>query len=170
MHLSEDNPLRYWTDSGLGSGIDKAAATYRLPPEKSAKSITAHYRAKSMLQAAQSSRLAGYIDPACRLDSGMDGCLTIQNPRLRNLAINWRCNTFGIYRKCSRCKSPFTRGHVQCVHMPMRYALAARYAEANRAGEAAASLTLPDFLLNKREYSIFQRYIELIQANLDQAR
>jgi hypothetical protein len=53
--------------------------------------------------------------------------------------------------------------------MPLRYALAAKYAEATRAGEATASLTLPDFLLNEREYSIFQSYIELIQANLDQA-
>ena len=170
MRLSEDNPLRHWTDNGLGSGITNAAANVMLPAEKSAKSITAQYRAWSFNHIARSNRTAGYIDPACRLASGMDACLMIQNPRLRNLAINWRCNTFGVYQKCISCNLPFTRRHVQCVHMPIRQALAASFAVAKQAGEAVAHLTLLDFLLNQRKYNIFERCINQLQANLDRAR
>ena len=169
-HLAEDNPLRYWTDNGLGNGITNAAATFMLPAEKTAKSITALYRARSMQHAARRNRLAGYIDPACRLASGIDACLTIQNQRLRSLAINWRCNTFGVFQKCRTCNVPFTRRHVQCVRTPLRRALAAQYAEAIKAEGALATLTFLDFLLNKREYNIFKGCINTIQRNLDRAR
>jgi hypothetical protein len=170
MHLSEDNPIRYWTDNGPSSGITRAAVSFEVPAEKTAKSITALYRERSTHLAARSNRLAGYIDPACRLASGMDPCLIIQNPRLRSLAINWRCNTFGVFQKCRTCNLPFTRRHVQCVHMPLRQSLTTMYAEAAQAGVVVGNLTLLDFLLNKRKFDIFKRCIDLIQENLDRAR
>jgi hypothetical protein len=169
MRLSEDNPIRYWTDNNIGSGITFAARNYLLPAEKTAKSITAQYRAWSADEASRDNRMAGYIDPACRLANGMDACLTIQNPRLRCLAINWRCNTFGMYQKCKTCNQPFNRRHAQCVQLPMRTALRAVYADATVTGEAAANLLPLDLLLNKREYSTFQRCIKTVQNNLEKA-
>lgn len=68
----------------------------------------------------QKSKLARYILPSCRSpNSQLDSLLFIQDVNLRQQALSWRRNVFGLRQVCSKCDRPFNRGHVnRCALLP----------------------------------------------------
>jgi Reverse transcriptase (RNA-dependent DNA polymerase) len=165
MNVSQDNPLTAWTKTGRGSGITHAAAFFPIPADQKAESIEALYRERSSSRAARLNRLAGYIDPASRLENGMDACLTIQNEKARNLAINWRCNVFRPNYRCKTCNKPFTRRHVSCAQLRIRPSLAVEHARLVESRDQGGMYTILDHLLNRRKYQLFAGSRRILEAN-----
>jgi Reverse transcriptase (RNA-dependent DNA polymerase) len=162
----EHNPIHYWINTIFATGIVYMATIYPLPPDRKVSTIEALYRTKSYVEAASKNRMAGYIDSAARLDTGMDACLFIQNKVTMNLAIQWRCNTYGCYLKCKLCNLPFTRRHAGCVQFPIGRALMAEYTLELSMCEHTGMYSILDFLLNKRHYALFAKCINTLSANL----
>jgi hypothetical protein len=167
LHLekaSPNNPIKYWSDLSRCSGLTTTAISYPIPVDKKVETIESIYKTKSYQMAAKKNRLAGYISPESRLDNGMDACLCIQNHKLRNLAINWRCNTFGFSHKCGACKIPFTRRHTSCTQLNLSHGLRAEYNQEVTLNHSRNLYTILDHLLNKKQYHLFGKCIRKIEA------
>jgi hypothetical protein len=169
MSAASENPIRHWTTHGRGNGITEAGASYPMPRDGKVATIEARSRAASFKDAARKNRMAGYIDPAARLSSGMDACLCIQNSRLRNLAIRWRCNAFGIYHLCGICNVPFTRGHVGCAQLDIAGPIKVEYDQILQSGDHGENFKILDHLLNRKKFALFDRGMRSLQTNIHRA-
>ena len=166
MNVSSQNPIRFWTENGRGSGITNIGATYLIPRDKKVETIRAKYRADSFLRAARTNRMAGYITESARMDNGMDSCLCIQNAKVRSLAISWRCNTFGMYYVCKSCNTAFTRRHVNCIEPVIGREIRQSHERAIQEGQHVDTYTILDHILNLRKFHLFAKIAETLRANL----
>jgi len=118
-----------------------------------------------------SSTLASYILPTCRVHSiGVDKLIFTQSSIL-TLALSWRCNHFGLNTSCIVCNEFFTRAHVlDCAllddcplitPMLMSDFLAEKLAFYDR-----TNYSLPDFLLNHCQYDLFYSCMIWLQQKL----
>jgi hypothetical protein len=170
LHLvkaNAENPIKYWSDPSRCCGLISKAMCYPIPDDNLVETITDLYKTKSFEYAATKNRLAGYIAQESRLESGMDASLTIQNHKLRNLAINWRCNTFGITHKCGTCKTPFTRRHVSCTQLLLSHALMTDYRQELASNKFKNLYTVLDYLLNKKKFHLFGKCIQIIESRFE---
>jgi hypothetical protein len=169
LHLensSEENPIKHWMTSTDACPLIKAATRFPIPADGKVESIKSSYRAKGLEVAAQKSVMARYISSDCREENGMDACLKIKDKKTRTLAIAWRCNSFGIYKKCILCKIPFSRRHTECTSLGIHGDLYKNFQKIKNSGTKGPLYTILDHLLNMRKYHLFAKAMELIAANL----
>ena len=113
-NASDENPTKIWLAHINACPILRAAGCFPISEDRKVDTIKAQYRSQAAQQAGQMSIMAQYISQECRLENGMDVCLTIQSPLISKLAIAWRCNGFGIHQTWKTCNEPFTRSHTEC--------------------------------------------------------
>jgi hypothetical protein len=158
--------IKHWLNQNNACPIIKACSKYPIPQDRDINTIKAHYRAQATKWAQRKSILTRYILPECKLENGMDTCLTLQDPRIRKLAIAWRCNAIGLHQLCRICNEPFTRRHTQCNSFGITGSLATQCLEISNSGEHGPLYTIVDHLLNKRKYQLFSTAITMVIANL----
>jgi hypothetical protein len=169
LHLesaSGENPTKTWLTHNNACPLLRAAGCYPIPEDRKVETIKTLYRSKAAEQARQQSTMAQYISPECRLDNGMDACLTIQSPLTRKLAIAWRCNGLGVYQMCKTCNEPFTRRHIECIDIGIYGDMAGECRALALSGTRGPLYTILDHALNTRKYHLFSKGIVALIANL----
>ncbi|KAL1919192.1 uncharacterized protein VTP21DRAFT_2574 [Calcarisporiella thermophila] len=102
--------------------------------------------------------------PSCRAQCGIDKLIFFADPNVVSLAVRWRLNTFGIGKRCPECRQHFNRAHVlYCGLLSNNMNLSEANFEAKteeaRANHIDGHYTIPDSLLNRRQYARFARCI-----------
>jgi hypothetical protein len=169
LHLensSDENPIAKWLTSTMACPLIKAASRFPIPQDRSIETIKNTYRAQSLIEAYKKSIMAQYISQECREENGMDACLKILERKIQTLAIAWRCNSFGVYKKCKKCNIPFNRRHTDCVDLGVHGDLYNEFLITKNSGQRGSLYTIVDHLLNKRKYHLFAKAMEQLTANL----
>jgi hypothetical protein len=96
----------------------------------------------------------------------MDACLKIPDRKIQNLAIAWRCNSFGAYKKCKTCNTAFNRRHTECNSLGIHGDLYNEFLKIKESESRGPLYTIMDHLLNKKKYYLFAKAMEQLNANL----
>jgi hypothetical protein len=108
--------------------------------------------------------LACLISNRCRVKCyGHDRCLFIDDQKVRSQALQWRCNSFALNKRCI-CGDTFTRSHVgKCLVARLPDVLPDLLEDL---GESRYFCCL-DQALNQCDYELFAKYAEFTLSVLD---
>jgi len=140
-------------------------------PPRTSVTIGEQIRAFQLLQLSANSGLASYILPSCRRSSafwhtsrtvGADWCLFLRDDHVRQHALMWRCNTFGLHRQCG-CGEFFNRRHVSACKLLENAPFISAQQFATLASDlvqypflSSSTYCILDSLLNHRHYHTFE--------------
>ena len=80
--------------------------------ERTDRSVKTEIRIWGLERLTDGFRLASLVSNRCRVKlRGHDQCMFIDDERTRSLALQWRCNSFALNKRCI-CGDTFTRSHV----------------------------------------------------------
>ena len=129
--------------------------------------------AHRLAELSRSYLLPGYIAFSCRHPvSGVDALLALQDNKLYRQALAWRRNVVAVHRTCPTCLSKFNRSHVHGCHLlddgpEISQLLLTAYAGDERTVHfTQRHFTILDFLLNEKQYALFDACIVHIKNKL----
>ena len=164
MHHTHE--LRHWLCHPDACQLIHNACTYPVEAPITTTNIRKNFRTQFIAKCKKSSRMAALIDDSCRTDIGIDSCLEIPECTVRNLAVAWRTNTFGLRATCHSCLCPFNRRHVNtCFETLITGKLALSFEQAKNAPLTFLRVyTILDHLLNARRHDLFFREISRLES------
>jgi hypothetical protein len=157
---------RPWPQSVLLPRLERQPL-YRLLKERAEcadRSVKTEIRVWCLERLSDGFRLASLISNRCRVQlRGPDYCLYIDDDRTRSLALQWRCNSFALNKRCI-CGDTFTRSHVGKCLVPAFPGVLPDLLE--DPGQNSYFCCL-DQALNACDYERFAQFAEFVLKQLD---
>ena len=115
----------------------------------------------------------GRVEMHATINPRMDNCLRMADDVVRRKAIAWRCNNYGVRRRCV-CGHQFRRTHIEgCIdthfppslddHLMVRDSDIQKYPKLH-----GTSYNIIDSLLNHGQYELFSEVMDLVDQCLGQ--